>query len=138
MQLPFEINPRGKLVEKTDFQGLIAKYISTAAGRAALAASMVQPLRRRLDYQGIARKVFSVEPLPQGVLPTYERDIDVADVIVTAEERVFGQRVTVPEFEIYQNPTVKISEVRRRRFNLIDRWTKKLIINSRGKMVEGF
>jgi hypothetical protein len=135
MELPFEINPRGKLVDKTDYQGLIAKYISTAAGRAALAASMVQPLRRRLDYQGIARKVFSVEPLPQGALPTYERDIDVS-AVVTAENKVFGERITIPQFEVYQNPTINISEVKRRRFNLIDRTKKRLTINRQGKLVE--
>jgi hypothetical protein len=37
------------------------------------------------------------------------------------EDKVFGNRVTIPEFEIVSNPTVVISEVRRRRFNLIDR-----------------
>lgn len=34
-------------------------------------------------------------------------------------------RVTVPAFEIYSNPTVKIADVTRRRFNLIDRATQK-------------
>lgn len=37
------------------------------------------------------------------------------------EEKVFGKRVTIPEFEIVSNPTIRISEVKRRRFNLIDR-----------------
>lgn len=130
MKLPFEINTRGKLVEKVSNQTLqqqiISQYISSPAGRAKLAAAMIQPLRRQLDYQGIARKAFQVQQLPQGALPYYEKD---------AEEKVFGQRVTVPEFEIYQNPTIKISDVKRRRFNIIDRGRKKLFINNRGKLV---
>jgi hypothetical protein len=32
-----------------------------------------------------------------------------------------AQRVIVPEFEIYSNPTIKISDVKSRRFNIIDR-----------------
>ena len=38
-----------------------------------------------------------------------------------AIKRVFGNRVTVPEFEIYSNPTIKISDIASRRFNIIDR-----------------
>lgn len=50
---------------------LISRYLRSMAGRSALAQSMMQPLRRRLDYTGIARKVFLVEELPQGALPIY-------------------------------------------------------------------
>lgn len=34
---------------------------------------------------------------------------------------VRGERVTIPLFEIVSNPTVRIAEVRQRRFNVIDR-----------------
>ena len=71
-----------------------------------------------------------VDPLPQGALPVYDRDIDVAAVVVSSngsapESRVFGDRVTVPEFEVVSNPTVRIAEVKRRRFNVIDRAQQK-------------
>ena len=63
-------------------------------------------------------------------MPTYDRDIDVAAVVISSngtgpESRVFGDRVVVPEFEIYANPTVRIAEVKRRRFNVIDRAVQK-------------
>lgn len=66
----------------------------------------------------------------QGALPVYERDIDVSAMVVSsngsgAESRVFGDRITVPEFEIYSNPTVRIAEVKLRRFNVIDRAIQK-------------
>jgi hypothetical protein len=38
---------------------------------------------------------------------------------------VFGDRVVVPTFELFSNPTVRIAEVRRRRFNVIDRAVQK-------------
>jgi len=71
-----------------------------------------------------------VDPLPQGANPTYDRDIDVAATVISSngtgpESRVFGDRVVVPTFELFSNPTVRISEVRRRRFNVIDRAVQK-------------
>jgi hypothetical protein len=109
---------------------LISRAIMTHEGKLALAQAMANPIRRNLDYQGIARRALVVDPLPQGSLPVYDRDIDVAAVVVSSngsggESRVFGDRVTVPEFELYSNPTVRIAEVKRRRFNVIDRAVQK-------------
>jgi hypothetical protein len=36
-------------------------------------------------------------------------------------EPVTPERVQVPEFEIVSNPTIPLSEIRNRRFNLVDR-----------------
>lgn len=86
--------------------------------------------QRNLDYQGIARRLLVIDPLGQGVNPSYERDIDVAAVVVSSngtgpESRIYGDRVVVPTFELFANPTVRISEVRKRRFNVIDRAVQK-------------
>jgi len=109
---------------------LISRAIMTQDGKIALAQAMANPIRRNLDYHGIARRALVVDPLPQGAIPTYERDVDVAAVVISSngtgpESRVFGERVLVPEFEIYANPTVRIAEVKRRRFNVIDRAVQK-------------
>ena len=98
---------------------LMARAISSQEGKIALAQAMANPIRRNLDYHGIARRALVVDPLPQGAYPTYDRDIDVAAVVISSngtgpESRVFGDRVVVPEFEIYANPTVRIAEVKRR------------------------
>lgn len=109
---------------------LISRAIMTQDGKIALAQAMANPIRRNLDYHGIARRALVVDPLPQGAMPTYDRDIDVAAVVISSngtgpESRVFGDRVVVPEFEIFANPTVRIAEVKRRRFNVIDRAVQK-------------
>lgn len=116
----------------TDVQrdDLIARAVTTHEGKLALAQAMANPIRRNLDYQGIARRALVVDPLPQGALPVYDRDIDVTAVVVSSngtgtESRVFGERITVPEFELFSNPTVRIAEVKRRRFNVIDRAVQK-------------
>jgi hypothetical protein len=109
---------------------LISRAINTQDGKVALAQAMANPIRRNLDYHGIARRALVVDPLPMGAMPTYDRDIDVAAVVISSngtgpESRVFGDRVVVPEFEIFANPTVRIAEVKRRRFNVIDRAVQK-------------
>jgi len=109
---------------------MIKQALMTQEGKIALGQAMATPIRRNLDYQGVGRKALVVDPLPQGALPVYDRDIDVAAVVISSngtapESRVFGDRVTVPEFEIVSNPTVRIAEVKRRRFNVIDRAQQK-------------
>jgi len=109
---------------------LVKRALMTQEGKIALGQAMANPIRRNLDYQGVGRRVLVIDPLPQGALPVYDRDIDVSAVVVSSngsapESRVFGDRVTVPELEVVSNPTVRIAEVRRRRFNVIDRAQQK-------------
>lgn len=109
---------------------MIRRALETTEGKIALGQSMANPIRRNLDYMGVGRKALVVDPLPQGALPIYEKDIDVSAVIISShgsapESRVQGDRVIVPEFEVVSNPTVRIAEVKRRRFNVIDRAQQK-------------
>ena len=41
--------------------------------RERLAAAILTPIRRRLDYGPVGRRTFLVEPLPEGALPIYDR-----------------------------------------------------------------
>jgi hypothetical protein len=109
---------------------MISRALLSHEGKMALGQAMANPIRRNLDYAGVGRKAVVVDPLPQGTLPVYDRDIDVAATVISSngsvpESRVFGDRVTVPEFEVVSNPTVRIHEVKRRRFNVIDRAQQK-------------
>ena len=120
----------GPSLNDTQRDEMIKQALMTQEGKIALGQAMATPIRRNLDYQGVGRKALVVDPLPQGALPVYDRDIDVAAVVVSSngtapESRVFGDRVTIPEFEIVSNPTVRIAEVKRRRFNVIDRAQQK-------------
>ena len=109
---------------------LVAQAISTEQGKIALAQSMANPIRRNLDYHGMARRALVVDVLQQGAIPEYDRDIDVVATMISSngsppESRVFGDRIFVPTWELASNPTVRISEARRRRFNVIDRAVQK-------------
>lgn len=127
---PSSMNLAQPQINQNAADELIARAILNQEGKVALAQAMASPIRRNLDYHGIARRALEVDVLQQGAIPTYERDIDVSAVVVSSngtgpESRVFGDRVTVPEFEIFSNPTVRIAEVKRRRFNVIDRAVQK-------------
>jgi len=111
-------------------EAMLAQALMSNEGKVALGQAMANPIRRNLDYQGVGRKALVVDPLPQGALAVYDKDIDVAAAVISSngavpESRVQGERVNVPEFEVVSNPTVRISEVKRRRFNVIDRAQQK-------------
>jgi hypothetical protein len=155
MKHPLIISSCGKVVKKTDKQSIVARYLSTPAGRAALASAMIQPIRGSLGYQGLARRVFQVQQLPQGALPTYDKDIDVGGIATSCSEGELPQppacfkhnkliinsngkpgkastlngfnarRVIFPTFEIVNSPSIRISDVKKRRSGVIDRAVQK-------------
>ena len=94
--------------------------------RQALAAAMVNTIRTSLDYQGLGRKLLVVDPLPQGALPVYDKDVDAKAYVISKrglvpEQIIEGERVMVPTWEIAAYPTVRFSQIKERRFNVIDR-----------------
>lgn len=107
-------------------QEIIASFLKSASGRAKLAASMTQPLRQRRDYSSVARKTFLVEQLPDGALPIYDKDPEVTAFIIGEEgENILAitkpRRVIFPLFEIASNPEIPLTQVKERRFDLIER-----------------
>ena len=105
---------------------IIGKLITTGAGRQRLAASMISPLRQRRDYTSCGRKAFYVEQLPDGAMPVYDKDPNVIAYMVAQQgENILSvaksQRIHVPLFELASNPQIALTEVRQRRFDLVDR-----------------
>jgi hypothetical protein len=105
---------------------VIAQALATEEGRVALAQAMVEPIRRSLEYQAVGRKLLMVDELPQGALPRYERDVaSVATVIArqgaVPDQITEGEEVLVPTFEIAAHPTIRLSEIKARRFYIVDR-----------------
>lgn len=107
-------------------QRIIGELVNTPEGRRKLAASMTQPLRLRRDYMSVGRRTFLVESLPDGALPIYDKDPDVTAYVVGEEgENILsvskGRRVIVPLFEIASNPQIPLTQIRERRFDVIER-----------------
>jgi HK97 family phage major capsid protein len=117
-------------MDNTTRNEIIAKYIRNASGRQRLASSMIQPLRARRDYSSVGRKAFFVEQLPDGALPIYDKDPDVTAYVVGEEgENIVAvakcKRVLFPMFEIASNPEIPLTEIKARRFDLIERAVDK-------------
>ena len=66
VELPDSLRVDPKEVER------LCEYFRSTPGRDALAASMVEPLRRRIGYSKVARGAFVVEPLSDSLLPFYK------------------------------------------------------------------
>ena len=110
----------------TEKETIIAQAMETEEGRVALAQAMVEPIRRSLEYQAVGRKLLMVDELPQGALPRYERDLaSVAHVVsrrgAIPDQIQEGEEILVPTFEIAAHPTVRLSEIKARRFYIVDR-----------------
>ena len=105
---------------------LIAQALETEEGRVALAQAMVEPIRRALEYQAVGRKLLLVDELPQGALARYERDVRSTAFVISRRGAVpdgiqEGEEILVPTFEIATNPTIRLSEIKARRFYIVDR-----------------
>ena len=105
---------------------LIAQAMDTPQGRVALAQAMVEPIRRALEYQAVGRKLLMTDELPQGAYARYEKDVRAIAWVLprrgaVPDDIIEGEEILVPTFEIAVNPTVRISEVKARRFYIVDR-----------------
>jgi len=105
---------------------IIAQALETEEGRTALAQAMVEPIRRSLEYQAVGRKLLMVDELPQGALARYERDLASTAHVVARRGAVpdqiqEGEEILVPTWEIAANPTIRLSEIKARRFYIVDR-----------------
>jgi hypothetical protein len=120
----------GPSMSEEQRNAMVDRAIYTPEGKLALANAFSNPIRRNLDYQGMARRALVQDPLVQGALAVYHRDIDVSASVIAyngsvVESRAYGDAVTVDTFIIASNPTLKFQEVRRKRFNEIERAVQK-------------
>lgn len=121
-----EFNRYASQQRENEMEELLATALESEQGRIAIANAMANPIRNTLDYQSIGRKLLMVDPLPQGALPVYDKDIEASAVVVSKrggvpEMVIEGDRIMVPLFEITAYPAIRFSQVKERRFNVIDR-----------------
>ena len=107
-------------------EAILVEALSSDEGKYALAESMANPIQTSLLYQSIGRKLLVVDPLPQGALARYEKDIDTPATLISKRGQapdviVQGADFLVPDFEVTCYPQVRLTEVKYRMFNIIDR-----------------
>jgi hypothetical protein len=74
----------------------------------------------------VGRKTFLVEQLPDGALPIYDKDPEVTAYVVGEEGSNIvavqkPRRVIFPLFEVASNPEIPLTQIKERRFDLIER-----------------
>lgn len=96
------------------------------AERMKFGAEMIPLILDRLDYEGFIRQVFKTHEVAQGQIISYEKDINVAALVIqedgqTIETVVKGNRVFPPEFWVTAFPKINMAEIARRQFDVVDR-----------------
>lgn len=112
---------------------LVSSIMNDPSGRSLrrLAYAMTEPLRVRLDYVGIGRKLLQTDLLPQGVIPRYDKDFPEVPAVKVAARgnpptiESWSDFVEVNTFDIATLRTIKYSEISIRRFNALDRTKNK-------------
>jgi len=109
-----------------DYDDIVLKALSTEEEGNALAKTMIEPIKITAEYQAVGRKLLMVDELSQGALARYERDIAVKSYVLgkrgaVPDMFVEAEELLVPTFEIATNPTIRLSEVKARRFYIVDR-----------------
>jgi hypothetical protein len=107
-------------------EAIIAQAMESPEGMKALAQAMVEPIKVALTYQAIGRKCLMVDELPQGAIPRYEVDVTAKSYVISKRGRVpdmfiEARELIVPTFEIATNPSIRMQEIRSRRYYIVDR-----------------
>lgn len=137
-ELSNELNPQAGMAKKAslsvaDKERIVNALLADPTGRGfkRVAYAMTEPLRKRLDYLGIGRKLLEVDLLPQGVVPVYDADFaETPAVKVSARGNPptvesWSDRQEVETFEIATVRSLKYAEISIRRFNALDRVKNK-------------
>ncbi|MEM2174509.1 MAG: HK97-fold major capsid protein [Candidatus Micrarchaeia archaeon] len=111
-----------------------AKLLASPNWAKRVAFVMQTPLKNRLDYVAVGRKLLLVDELPQGEIPVYDLDIpEYGAVKISArgtapivETNV--KRVEFPTFPISINESVKWEEITIRRYPIFDRAKERVAI----------
>lgn len=83
--------------------------------------------RRNLDYRVIARKALVIDQLPENTL--LSSDVRSTHrfphnlLIINSRGKVARNRrgfVSIPKFEVVQFPSIKLSDIKTRRFKMIE------------------
>jgi hypothetical protein len=109
---------------------LIGQLINSKKGRAKVAAAIGMELRRRRDYLAVGRKGFHVDEIPPGTSSVYDFDVEVRGFTISEEgqapeEQQRPDRVMVKTNPIISRPKVSFSQVRERRYDIVNRVVEK-------------
>jgi hypothetical protein len=99
---------------------LVRRSLQTGQGRMRLATALQEPIRTRINYNSFVRRFFTVEELPDGALPVYDKAPGTEAYVIAENGQNISniprgtRRVHIPLFEIASNPTIPLTRLRER------------------------
>lgn len=110
----------------------IKESLHTVAGMSKIAASLSNPVRKKLDYQGISRKFVITELWPDGMPMIFDRDIEEFSAVSVAKNgstrylEIEVERVTIEPFELTVNPRIPFKELYSRLYQIVKRVKERI------------
>lgn len=122
-----------QLYSQAEQEEAIWEAMQSEEGRRLIGAQMAVPIRTQLDYQGVARKFFEIDVLKPGEIARYDKDVSSIATVVAKRSEVIqyiweGEYVEPTTWEIFAPWSVRLSELNKRRFNVLDRGQEKMRI----------
>lgn len=108
--------------------------LQSGAGLKRVAFAMSAPLKNRLDYVAIGRKLLLTDELPQGEIPAYDLDIPEFGAIKIGARGTPPQhqanitRLEIPTWDLTVDHTIKWTELTVRRYPAFDRAKERVAI----------
>ena len=109
-------------------------YWNAPGGYQRIAFALAGPLKTRLDYVGVGRKLLMVDTIPTGDIPVYDMDMPEFGAVKMAargQAPVFEQgikRIGIPTFEVTVNEVIKKQELAVRKYPVFDRAKERAAI----------
>lgn len=110
-------------------------YWNAPGGYQRIAFALSGPLKTRLDYVGVGRKLLMVDTIPTGDIPVYDMDMPEFGAVKMAargQAPVFEQgikRIGIPTFEVTVNEVIKKQELAVRKYPVFDRAKERAAIS---------
>ena len=109
-------------------------YWNAPGGYQRIAFALSGPLKTRLDYVGVGRKLLMVDTIPTGDIPVYDMDMPefgAVKIAARGQAPVFEQgikRIGIPTFEVTVNEVIKKQELAVRKYPVFDRAKERAAI----------
>ena len=109
-------------------------YWNAPEGAKRIAFALSGPLKTRLDYVGVGRKLLMVDELPTGEVPYYDLDMPefgAVKIAARGQAPTFEQaikRISIPTFEVTVDEIIKKMELSVRKYPVFDRAKERICI----------
>lgn len=110
-------------------------YWNAPEGAKRIAFALSGPLKTRLDYVGVGRKLLMVDELPTSEVPYYDLDMPefgAVKIAARGQAPTFDQaikRISIPTFEVTVDEIIKKMELSVRKYPVFDRAKERAAIS---------